>query len=152
MKVYKYKEKGNDVTNIVFTDDERDRIKEGRELLIRIQKLLKNEGSLYKWNKLDDEALFEILEWPLMFKDGGTMRDLNLDQIAKVDKMLKKLLEDESFASFFKVYLDDDLMPDDTMSKQEMYKEMERRRKIKRYEDTNDLFDHRDALFDYSQM
>lgn len=148
MQSYTYRKNGNQVVNLVFSDSERESIRQKRLLLISLQKEMFNNNELYNWNKNDTEALIEILEWPLMFKDGGTMRDLNLDQVEKVNKMLKKLIPDESFASFFNVYVDDDYCEGDTMTDYEMRKEMDRRRSIALR--TTIINSHIDNLFDFA--
>lgn len=148
MQSYIYKKNGKEVVNLVFTDTERESIKTKRLLLISLQKELYENGELTRWNKNDTEALYEILEWPLMFADGGTMRDLNLDQVEKVNKMLKKLIPHESFASYFNVYVDDDYCEGDTMTDYEMRKEMDRRRSIAAK--TTVVNSHITELFDFT--
>jgi hypothetical protein len=148
MQVYIYRKPGKVITNIVFNDTERETIREKRLLLIALQKQMAADAALYKWTKNDNEALYEILEWPLMFEHGGTMRDLNLDQIAKIDKMLKKLLDNTSFASLFNVYVDEDYCEGDSMSDYEMRKEMDRRRSLAAT--TTVVNSHITQLFDFA--
>ena len=148
MQSYTYRKSTKQVVNLVFTDDERESIKRERLLLIALQKELSDDGLLCYWTKNDHEALYEILEWPLMFKDGGTMRDLNLEQVEKVNKMIKKLIPHESFASLFNVYVDDDYCEGDSMSDYEMRKEMDRRRSIA--SKTTVINNHITDLFDFA--
>jgi len=118
----------NKVTYVVFTDDERNTIKNLQAALKEIQVEQKSLGKITRWNKLDDEALDEILMWPLPLKDGGKHTDLSVDQIDKIDKMLTKLniVDMEPLLDLLGFTLD----TEEPMTDREMRKEMDRRREL----------------------
>ena len=151
MKVYEYKTRDKVITNCVFSDIERNSIKGIRTLLITMQKSLSATNSLHNWNANDQEALHEIMEWPLHFSDKGTMRDLNLDQIKKIEKMFRKFKITDSFAYLCDVYVEDDYIEGDTMDEYEMRLEMDRRRSIQT-KSSSAIRTHHDDLFDFSAI
>lgn len=116
----------------VFSDSERNKFSEVVPALKKIKRELDYNAKLHDWNKYDEEALFEILLWPMHYADGGKMADLTKFQIGKVQKMLNKLLPDYevSFAELFELQLDSGWDEDDTMTEKEMRIEMDRRRSV----------------------
>lgn len=120
MQTYTFTKGLDEVVNIIFNEQERQRIKETRAILIELVEARKPD----RWNKLDHEALYEIMLWPLPYADGGTLRDISVDQILKIDKMLKKVAPQEDFNFAALVELTDE----GEMTRAEMFNRMEMQR------------------------
>jgi hypothetical protein len=117
-----YKTKGHK-TYVALTDEEKDRIYEYGSKIH--DEFITNPPGVPGWNKYDVDALtIPLLCKP--FSEGGNYEDLQLTQIEKYNKMLVKTFQ-VNFAGLFDIDFDDT-----ELTKQEIFRRMERRREQKR--------------------
>lgn len=146
MRLYKT---NRGVRYCVFSDAERDKIKEEHDILIKMKQKI---GQVDNWNKNDEESLYEIMTWPFSYLVDGPMTDLTDDQISKMNIMLAKLFEEDiTFFDIMDLWFDEGVDPLDTdtyMTDYDMRNEMVRRRALaQRVKST--CYSHRDELFDW---